>query len=305
VLRSETQFVLAGLRTQVFNPADLDNVKKVQAGYRVQPLSAFLGQPAAAAAPRIDFFKPLSSEEQKSSLAFFSELNFILQSCPTVRTEVELMARFAKLGIGGGKSFDPDKLPPEIRQAVADGIEDAWKAFAELKAQSIDTGKVTAADVFGTRQFLKNNYLYRMAAAVLGIYGVSREEALYPIYSVDSDGQRLDASTHRYTLRFASSQLPPAKAFWSLTMYELPASLLVANPINRYLINSPMLPDLRRDANGGISLYIQNESPGADKESNWLPAPKGPFVMFMRMYLPEPEAIDGSWKRPPLKRELR
>jgi hypothetical protein len=181
-------------------------------------------------------------------------------------------------------------------------MADAWKAFADLKAQSIDTGKVTAADVFGTRQFLKNNYLYRMAGAVLGIYGVSREEARYPIYSLDSDGQRLDASTRRYSLRFASGQLPPAKAFWSLTMYDLPASLLVANPINRYLINSSMLPELKRDTDGGITLYIQQGSPGADKESNWLPAPKGPFVMFMRMYLPEPEALNGTWKRPPLKR---
>ena len=211
------------------------------------------------------------------------------------------MARFAGLGIGAGKTFDPATLTPEIRQAVVDGMADAWKAFADLKAQSIDTGKVTAADLFGTREFLKNNYLYRMAGAVLGIYGNSKEEAVYPLYSEDSGGQHLDG-THRYVLRFGSGQLPPAKAFWSLTMYELPESLPVANPMNRYLINSAMLPDLKRDADGGITLYVQAASPGADKEANWLPAPKGPFVMFMRIYLPEPNVLDGTWKQPALNR---
>ena len=112
---------------------------------------------------------------------------------------------------------------------------------------------------------------------MLGIYGNSKQEAMYPIYTVDSNGQPLDGSKS-YTLRFAPGQLPPANAFWSLTMYELPSSLLVANPINRYLLNSPMLPQFKRDADGGLTFYIQNESPGADKEANWLPAPKGPFM---------------------------
>jgi hypothetical protein len=139
----------------------------------------------------------------------------------------------------------------------------------------------------------------RMAGAILGIYGNSKEEALYPLYSVDAAGTPLEG-THRYTLRFAPGELPPVHAFWSLTMYELPASLLVANPINRYLINSPMLPDMKRDADGSITLYIQNESPGKDKEANWLPAPKGPFLMFMRLYWPKPAALDGTWRQPPL-----
>lgn len=140
-----------------------------------------------------------------------------------------------------------------------------------------------------------------MAAAVLCIYGNSKLEAMYPIYAVDSDGQKLDGA-NRYTLRFAPGQLPPVNAFWSLTMYELPESLLVANPINRYLINSPMLPQLKRDADGGITLYIQNVSPGADQEANWLPAPKGPFVAVMRLYWPTPEATKGRWKQPPMQR---
>jgi hypothetical protein len=137
-----------------------------------------------------------------------------------------------------------------------------------------------------------------MAAAILGIYGNSKAEAMYPIYAVDSKGEPLDASKHSYTVRFAPGQLPPVNAFWSLTMYDLPASLLVANPINRYLINSPMLPQLKKDADGGLTLYIQSESPGKDKEANWLPAPKGPFVMAMRLYWPKEEAMSGKWKAP-------
>jgi hypothetical protein len=160
---------------------------------------------------------------------------------------------------------------------------------------------VTAGDVFGTRQYLKNNYLYRMIAAVLGIYGNSKQEAMYPAYYVDSTKQKLDGA-NRYTVRFAPGQLPPVNAFWSLTMYEEPQSLLVANPLNRYLINSPMLPQLKRDADGGLTMIIQNESPGKDKEANWLPAPKGPFSMIMRLYWPKEAAVDGKWKQPPLQR---
>ena len=124
---------------------------------------------------------------------------------------------------------------------------------------------------------------------------------MYPFYGIDSDGQKLDGA-NRYSLRFAPGQLPPVNAFWSLTMYELPASLLVANLLNRYLINSPMLPQLQRDADGGLTLIIQYESPGKDKEANWLPAPKGPFVMFMRLYWPKAEALERKWIAPPVKR---
>ena len=147
---------------------------------------------------------------------------------------------------------------------------------------------------------MKNNYLYRMAGAVMGIYGNSKLEAMYPVYLIDEAKQPLDG-VHHYTLRFAPGQLPPVNAFWSLTMYELPASLLVANPINRYLINSPMLPQLKRDADGGLTLFIQNESPGKDKEDNWLPAPKGPMIVYLRLYWPKAEAMDGKWTAPPMK----
>ena len=297
VIRSETDYIIVVYRTQLFNPGDIDNVKKIQAGYKVQPLSAFLGADAPKAAPVIDFITPLTPETQKTSLEFFNVLNFVLQFCPTDPSETELMARFAKIGVGAGKTFDPSKLSPEIKAAIEQGRADAWDAFAGGVKQ-LDDGTLTSGDLFGTREAMKNNYLNRWLGTI-GIYGNSKQEALYPIYRIDSEGQKLDGA-NRYSLRFAPGQLPPVNAFWSLTMYELPASLLVANPINRYLINSPMLPQLQRDADGGLTLLIQNESPGKEKEANWLPAPKGPFAMYMRLYWPKEAALDGSWKAPPL-----
>ena len=190
---------------------------------------------------------------------------------------------------------------PEQRKAFEDGMADAWQTFNDFKKNDIDTGKLTSADLTGSREVLKNNYVRRMGGTVVGIYGNSKEEALYPLYFVDAEGNTPDGAK-RYTLRFAKDQLPPVNSFWSVTMYEMPASLLVANPLNRYLINSPMLPELKRDDDGGLTIYIQNESPGKDKEPNWLPAPKGPFFMAMRLYWPKPEALDGRWKAPPLKR---
>jgi hypothetical protein len=165
----------------------------------------------------------------------------------------------------------------------------------------VDAREVSTGEFFGTREFLKNNYLYRMAGAVYGIYGNSKQEAMYPSYAVDAEGQKLDG-VNRYSLRFAPGQLPPVNAFWSLTMYDFPAQLMVPNPLNRYVVNSPMLPQFKKDADGGLTLYFQNETPGPDKEANWLPAPKGPFLVVMRLYWPKEAALDGKWTAPPLKR---
>jgi hypothetical protein len=298
VFRSETELIIGAYRTQLFNPDDLDNVKKIQAGYKAEPLSKFLGEPAPKAAPAIDFIKPLSPADEKTSPEFFNIVNFILQFCPTNSSETELMARFAKIGVGAGKTFDANSLSPDMKASIEQGMADAWADLEALRKR-VDAGEVTSGDMFGTREYLKNNYLYRMAAAVLGIYGNSKQEAMYPIYAVDADAKKLDGA-NKYTVRFAAGMLPPVNAFWSLTMYNLPQSLLVANPINRYLLNSPMLPQFVKDADGGLTFYIQNESPGKDKEANWLPAPKGPFFIAMRLYWPKQEALDGRWKQPPM-----
>ncbi len=243
VIRSETDFNLVLYRTQLFSASDLEGVKKVQAGYKVQPLSSFLGKSAPPAASALNFPKPLTLDEQKSSPEFFVLLNFLLQFCPTNASEKTLMARFARLNIGAGQNFDPSTLSPEMRKAVTDGIADAWKAFADFKVKEVDTGKRTSADGFGTRAMLKNDYMARMASAVLGIYGNTKDEAIYPAYFRDAEGGMLSGA-NRYVLHLKPGQLPPANAFWSLTMYELPSSLLYANKLNRYLINSPMLSGL-------------------------------------------------------------
>jgi hypothetical protein len=297
VIQSDTDLALVVYRTQLFGPSDIDSVKKIQAGYQVQPLSAFLNQPAPAPAPPIDFVPPLTSDQEKTSPQFFDILNFALRFAPVLPSEKDLRDRFATIGVAPNGDFDADKLSPEMRKAIEGGMADAWAELDKLKKDKVDTGQVGSAQFFGTAEDLKGNYLYRMAGAVLGIYGNTAAEALYPVLRNDSAGAPLTGANN-YTVKFAPGQLPPVNAFWSLTMYELPQSLLVANPMNRYLINSPMLPSLQRDPDGGYTFYIQNESPGIDKESNWLPAPKGPFQMVLRLYWPKPDSLNGTWKAP-------
>jgi hypothetical protein len=302
VIRSDTDLALVIYRTQLFNPADIDNVKKIQAQYKVEPLSAFLGEPAPPVAPDIDFYPPLSPEEEKSDIRVFDEFAFLLQFAPVVPQEMQLRERFASLGLAAGETFDAASQPANVQDALRSGMAAGWKELGSLQTE-IAAGKISSGDLFGTREFLAGNYLYRMAGAVIGIYGNSKEEALYPIYTADAKGQPLDGSKFTYRLHFAAGELPPVNAFWSLTMYKMPESLLYANQLDRYLINTPMLPDLIKDADGGITLYIQHESPGADKEANWLPAPAGPFQMAMRLYWPKEAALDGSWTAPPLAQE--
>ncbi len=299
VIRCETEIASGIFRTQLYDPNDLENVKKVQLKYVLKPLSAFMGQPAPPATPAIDFPKPLSVEEQKSSLDIFKHLNFALQFCPTHPSEKELMEKFSLLNIGAGKTFDTTAFSTEVVSAMHQGVADAWKDLAAVVQQS-NEGKVSASDVFGTRDFLNGNYMFRMVGAVTGIYGNSREEAMYPNYFVDTDGNKLDGA-NTYAMRFAPGQLPPVNAFWSLTMYDSD-DLLVENPLNRYLLNSTMLSQFRKDTDGGLTLLIQHESPGKNKEANWLPAPAGSFRVVLRLYWPKPAALEGSWKHPVVKK---
>jgi hypothetical protein len=170
VIRSETQLSFVFYRTQLFSSDDIEDVKEVQAGYKVQPLSAFLGKPAAVPAPKINFIKPISADEERSSLEFFNLLNFVLQFCPTHPSERDLMARLAKLGIGGDQEFNADSLTPEIKKAIEDGRADAWQALDDLAKRGAK-GEITSADLVGTRDYLKNNYLYRARATISGNLG--------------------------------------------------------------------------------------------------------------------------------------
>jgi hypothetical protein len=295
LIRADTQFVFVGYRTQLFDPEDMANVKKVQAGYTVQPLSQFLGTPPPPVAPKVDF--PPFSREKAESGDFFTYLNFILQFCPTVPRDKAARASFEKIGITPGKQFDPAALSPEVRQAIAAGMAEGIKAI-DAKAAT-ETG---TALLFGTREFMKNNYLNRAVAAKMGIYGNSESEAYYFTWHGDASGQPLNGATNRYLLRFAKGRQPPVNAFWSVTMYNGKTQLLVANPINRYLINSPMLPKLKFDPDGSLPIYIQKDSPGTVKEANWLPAPDGPIYMVLRCYWPKKAVLDGQWKLPPVTR---
>lgn len=297
VIKSDTDLALVLYRTQLFGSSDIDQVKMIQAGYQVQPLSAYLTKPAPPPAAPIDFVPPLSRDQEKTSPQFFEILNFALQFAPVLPEEKDLRARFASIGIGPGANFQADKLTPDMRAAFEGGMADAWAELDKLKTEKMDTGQIGSADITGNRQTLGDNYLYRMAAAVFGIYGNSKDEAIYIGAFNDSTGQPLTGAA-KYTYHFDKGQLPPVNAFWSLTMYEMPQSLLVDNPIQRYLINSPMLSSLVADPDGGYTIYVQNESPGAEKAANWLPAPKGPFQMILRLYWPKPDALNGSWKAP-------
>jgi hypothetical protein len=157
---------------------------------------------------------------------------------------------------------------------------------------------------FGDSAFYKGDWLKRAAAAKGGIYGNNAVEAMYPMTRTTATGETLDGSKHNYTLTFPSGQLPPVNAFWSVTMYDGKSQLLIQNPINRYLINSTMLSSLKKNADGSLTLYIQKDNPGADKESNWLPAPNDTIYLVMRLYWPKTEAPSvlpagaGSWSPP-------
>ncbi|KIG16523.1 putative exported protein [Enhygromyxa salina] len=290
---SELDFVI--VRTQLFAPDDMPNVEAIQAQYKVQTLSQFTGSPPPPAAPQINWPLPATGDAGKTP-AVFSVVNFILQFCPTHPTEVGLMERFAKIGVGAGLPFDAESLSPEMLAAFEAGIADAWAEFEKINAQ-VSAGELSTADFFGSREYLNNNYLYRFTAAKQGIYGNTKQEALYPMYYVDADDRKLDASTGNYTITLTS--LPPVHAFWSITMYDAETQLLVDNPINRYLVNSPMLDSFVRGADGSITFYVQNESPGSALEPNWLPAPSGGFYMAMRLYYPDQTALDGEWTPPP------
>ncbi|MBP2453473.1 DUF1254 domain-containing protein [Mycolicibacterium lutetiense] len=296
VIRSDTEFAFVAYRTQLFGASDLDNVKAIQAQYGAEPLSKFEGKPAPAAAPAVDFVVPQSAEEERKSPQFFETLNFVLQFAPVLETERDLRAKFASIGIGTDQKLDITSLSKDKQDAFQAAITDAWKEYDPTQAK-VESGQLSPSELFGNRQTLGTNYLYRMAGAINGIYGNDKAEAMYPSASIDSTGAPLDGANN-YIYRYAPGQLPPVNAFWSLTMYRMPQSLLVANPINRYLINSPMLPTLKQDPDGGYTIYVQRETPGPEWESNWLPAPEGPFRLTQRLYWPKEAALDGTWHAP-------
>ena len=302
VFRSETQFGLIGYRTQLFGPEDMGNVTKIQSGYTVQTLSQFLKQSAPPASPVINF-PAFTKDDMKMPFPKF--LNFILQFCPPIEAEKALRAQFATVGIEAGKAFDLDKLSMVEKGEEALGLKEAYDSIVKQKETiGKNVNGWLVGSVLGDRAFFNGNWLLRAAGALAGIYGNSAEEAVYPLAKNDSNGQPLDGSKHNYTVTFAADQYPPVNAFWSLTMYDGKTQFLIENPLNRYLINSPMLPTMKKNNDGSLTIYIQKDAPSPDKNANWLPAPDGPIYMVMRLYWPKetPPSIfppgEGTWKPP-------
>jgi hypothetical protein len=306
VFRSSTQFGLTIFRTQLFEASDIDNVKKVQAGYKAQPLSAFLGQPAPPAKPLPDFPK---IDKELAKTEFFEFLDFALQFAPALPEEHWIREQLARIGVGPGKTFNFHDLSLVDKAEILLGMKEGQRKVDEAVAsfgKSINGWRVGSQS--GDASFFHGDWLLRAVGAQAGIYGNNAEEAMYPMAKVDADGNPLDGSKANYTLTFPADGLPPVNAFWSVTMYDGKTQLLIKNPIDRYLINSPMLPGMKKNADGSLTLYIQSKSPGADKESNWLPAPEGPIYMVMRLYWPKetPPSIlppgEGAWQPPGVRK---
>jgi hypothetical protein len=304
--KSSSQHSLAIFRTQLFDPADIDNVAEVQDGFKARPLSALLNQPAPPAASAIDFPK---IDDDLAKKNFFDYLAFMLQFIPPMQNEDAIRAELAKIGVEAGKPFTLDSLSLDDRLQLLVGMK-----MADRRVD--DVVNLSGANVSGWRvgglaggdaAFFNGDWLKRAAVAKGGIYANDPAEAVYPYARTDDRGRPLDGKS-KYTLTFPKDGFPPVNAFWSVTMYDGKTQLLVKNPIGRYLINSPMLPSLKKSADGSTTIYIQKDSPGVDTESNWLPAPDGPIYLVMRLYWPktEPPSIfplgNGTWKPPGVKR---
>jgi hypothetical protein len=292
VFRAETDIIMTLTRTGVDGEADIPAMKAVQAGFRLTPLSTFTGTPAPPPAAAVDW--PAWDKAAAQGLGFITYLNALMRFMPPVPSEAAMLARFARIGIGAGLPFDPAALAPEIREAMAAGIAEAATAFQAKASRETDSSKL-----FGSREQLGADYLYnRGVGAMLGVLGNTREEAFYASQQTEPDGSPLDGSIARY-LRFAPGQWPPVDFFWSITMYTLPDRSLVPNPINRYSIGD-RTPGLKPDPDGGLTIWLQQDNPGPDRESNWLPTPAGPFFFAARLYGPKPEVLDGRWSLPSL-----
>ena len=299
VIPCETALALALARTAVFGPEDTRNVTAIQEQYALTSMSEFAGtEPPPAAAPlQLLPYNP----QQARSAGFVALMNAFLPYLGQHPSDAELWQRFAAIGIGG--DFDLEDLDPEIRTAMDAGVAAALERI-ETEGDNLGSqqnGWTLTAASFGTREAMAGRSLRRAGAAFIGLWGNDLEEAFYPSASFDADGETLDTSKHDYVLHFAADQLPPVKSFWSLSMYNLPQQHFIHNPIDRYALGD-RTQGVVYGADGSLTVYLQHESPGADKESNWLPAPDGLFSLQMRCYWPEPERLDPLYVPPAVGR---
>lgn len=290
VIEMPTWLGIGLVRTQLFSPDDLGKVKDIQALYKSRLLSTWAGTEKPAAAPVIDW-PPISDEMMVSD--HWQLAAFLLPFAPPWPGDESQREGLAQLGITPDAQWSPQNLPATTLGAMQSGASATYQEIRDAAAALTDS-----ANIFGTPEAMKGQYLTRAAAAQGGIYGNTAAEALYVIQVVDGGRQPLDGSKSNYTLTFSPETMPPVDAFWSLTMYDRQSQLLIDNPIDRYLINSAMLNHLVRDDAGNITLYIQKDSPGTALEPNWLPAPGSSFYTVMRLYIPQAQALDGRWTPP-------
>jgi hypothetical protein len=291
-IRGESQFLGTLTRTQLIGSLeDMPNVKKIQAAYKLQPLSSFLGAAAPKAAPAIDW--PTWSEGDETTDKFWSYVSFLLPFVKANSADTKEYEKLKALGIEPGKAFDFASLAPSIQDAIRQGVKDAQAEFVRAgNDPALDSGKV-----FGDRKRIGSDYLHRTLGVVLGIFGNVKEQAVYFSIPLDSNDQPLDGSKNSYTITFPSGKTPPDKYFWSFTVYKVPQRWLVENPIKRYSLSSTT-PGVKTSADGSLTIYFQHISPGKDKESNWLPAPDGPFWIVLRNYGPAQSIMDGTYPKP-------
>jgi len=293
VVKGDSAFLGSLTRTQLIEPKDLPNVEKIQKNYKLQPLSAFLGEKAPKAAPEIEWLP--WEEKLETTEKFWTYANFLLQFTTPNTEDADIQARAAKIGIVPGKTWDAASFSPEIRTAIASGLKDAIK---ELK-----DGTTTFEDpslFFRTRKDMDGDYYSRAMGALVGAFGNWNSISVYFAVPKDDKGELTDGSKQSYEVTFSKEEIPPVSYFWSWTMYSLPNRYLVDNPIDRYSIGNAT-PGLKTAEDGSITIHFSAKSPGKDKESNWLPAPDGPFWLVLRTYGPDKAILDKTWKVPPVK----
>ncbi len=293
VFRSETQFIGCLGRTAVDGPDDLPNVTALQQQYRLAPLSAFTGTQAPPAAPTPDW--PTWDEKAANGRGFVGYLNFLLQyTQPPHPRETDLLARFARIGIGPGMPFDPVAVDADTLAAIDAGVAEGTARLQDSMAHSF-----TSIGMFGSRDTLGEQYLKRATAAAMGIYGNNAEEAIYIGWHLDAEKNWLTGANN-YTVTFPAGGLPPVQLFWSITLYDLPNRLLVANPLDRYSIGDRTKGLVYGD-DGSLTLYFQHDEPAdSAARANWLPTPAGGWTAIFRLYGPEAPVIDGTWSEPPM-----
>jgi hypothetical protein len=303
MIRSPTGMAWLIGRTQTNGRDDYAAVHAVQEQYTLTPLSAW-GKDytppdrVPVTAPIDVKTPPVEQVARMNATRFFRRLNELMRDNPTALADAGAMKRFAAVGVAPGRLFDLKRLDP----AVAEGLE---RSVAAGQAKIADEAKKPHGRTVNGWQVLPDNtakfgtdYNWRAVVALIGLGANMPQDAVYPHATVDARGQPLTGA-NRYVIRFPKGQLPPVNAFWSITMYNA-RQAFVQNPINRYAIGGR--DTLQFDDDGSLAIYLQTESPGKDKESNWLPAPKDSFNVFMRLYWPRKQILDGTWKVPPVER---